>query len=185
MSVLASLGLPLVSPDVCPPPAASQSSRSLLPCPSQQPQPQPQPQAPPQTALLPTPQQHPMSNHMIAQVSTTPVCIHVSGTSKKWRHAFKRQRIQFSQGVNRTGLVIFCPYFFCNSVISEVICLWINFCVSRKEKALIKVLFKTFVDYFITGVIAAFPHLYLSSYCFFLIECWETKINFHFYSSVH
>uniref|UniRef100_A0A669DFK3 R3H domain containing 2 n=1 Tax=Oreochromis niloticus TaxID=8128 RepID=A0A669DFK3_ORENI len=59
-------GLPLVSPDVCPPPAASQSSRSLLPCPSQQPQ-QPQPQAPPQTALLPTPPQHPMSNHMIAQ----------------------------------------------------------------------------------------------------------------------
>ncbi|XP_075967177.1 R3H domain-containing protein 2 isoform X16 [Anarhichas minor] len=55
-------GLPLVSPDVCPPPAASQSSRSLLPCPSQQ----PQSQVPPQTALLPTPQQHPM-NHMIAQ----------------------------------------------------------------------------------------------------------------------
>uniref|UniRef100_A0A665T9L1 R3H domain-containing protein n=1 Tax=Echeneis naucrates TaxID=173247 RepID=A0A665T9L1_ECHNA len=63
-------GLPLVSPDVCPPPAASQSSRSLLPCPTQQPQqpqPQPQPQAPPQTALLPTPPQHPMGNHMIAQ----------------------------------------------------------------------------------------------------------------------
>ncbi|XP_069003231.1 R3H domain-containing protein 2 isoform X8 [Embiotoca jacksoni] len=59
-------GLPLVSPDVCPPPAASQSSRSLLPCPSQPPQ-QPQPQPQPQTALLPTPQQHPMSNHMIAQ----------------------------------------------------------------------------------------------------------------------
>ncbi|KAG8007645.1 R3H domain-containing protein 2 [Nibea albiflora] len=58
-------GLPLVSPDVCPPPAAPQSSRSLLPCPSQQPQPQPQP--PTQTALLPTPQQHPMGNHMIAQ----------------------------------------------------------------------------------------------------------------------
>ncbi|XP_017264343.1 R3H domain-containing protein 2 isoform X13 [Kryptolebias marmoratus] len=58
-------GLPLVSPDVCPPPTASQSSRSLLPCPSQ-PQ-QPPAQAPPQTALLPTPQQHPMSNHMIAQ----------------------------------------------------------------------------------------------------------------------
>ncbi|XP_053289114.1 R3H domain-containing protein 2 isoform X1 [Pleuronectes platessa] len=56
-------GLSLVSPDVCPPPAASQSSRSLLPCPSQQPQPQVQPQ----TALLPTPQQHPMGNHMIAQ----------------------------------------------------------------------------------------------------------------------
>ncbi|XP_029006044.1 R3H domain-containing protein 2 isoform X8 [Betta splendens] len=59
-------GLPLVNPDVCAPPTVSQSSRSLLPCPSQQPQ-QPQPQAPPQTALLPTPQQHPMSNHMIAQ----------------------------------------------------------------------------------------------------------------------
>ncbi|XP_041636395.1 R3H domain-containing protein 2 isoform X15 [Cheilinus undulatus] len=43
--------------------SASQSSRSLLPCPTQQ----PQPQAPPQTALLPTPQQHPMGNHMIAQ----------------------------------------------------------------------------------------------------------------------
>ncbi|XP_062261555.1 R3H domain-containing protein 2 isoform X6 [Platichthys flesus] len=43
--------------------SASQSSRSLLPCPSQQPQPQVQPQ----TALLPTPQQHPMGNHMIAQ----------------------------------------------------------------------------------------------------------------------
>ncbi|XP_075997124.1 R3H domain-containing protein 2 isoform X2 [Genypterus blacodes] len=63
-------GLPLVSPDVCPPPAASQSSRSLLPCPSQQPQ--PQPQAPPQTALLPTPQQHAMGNHMIAQGEELP-----------------------------------------------------------------------------------------------------------------
>ncbi|KAM9813627.1 R3H domain-containing protein 2 [Neosynchiropus ocellatus] len=40
--------------------SASQSSRSLLPCPQQQPQP------PPQTALLPTPQ-HPIGNHMIAQ----------------------------------------------------------------------------------------------------------------------
>ncbi|XP_054882376.1 R3H domain-containing protein 2 isoform X8 [Poeciliopsis prolifica] len=59
-------GLPLVSPDVCPPPSISQSSRSLLPCPPQPPQ-QPQPQAPTQTALLPTPQQHPMGNHMIAQ----------------------------------------------------------------------------------------------------------------------
>ncbi|XP_029682331.1 R3H domain-containing protein 2 isoform X5 [Takifugu rubripes] len=55
-------GLPLVSPDVCPPPSVSQSGRSLLPCPTQQ------PQGPPQTALLPTPQQHPMGNHMIAQV---------------------------------------------------------------------------------------------------------------------
>ncbi|XP_036007216.1 R3H domain-containing protein 2 isoform X6 [Fundulus heteroclitus] len=60
------LGLPLVSPDVCPPPSVSQSSRSLLPCPSQPPQ-QPQVQGPPQTALLPTPQQHPMGNHMMAQ----------------------------------------------------------------------------------------------------------------------
>ncbi|XP_029907129.1 R3H domain-containing protein 2 isoform X11 [Myripristis murdjan] len=61
-------GLPLVSPDVCPSAPAPQSSRSLLPCPSQQPQPQqPQPQPPPQTALLPTPQQHPMGNHMMAQ----------------------------------------------------------------------------------------------------------------------
>ncbi|XP_056292887.1 R3H domain-containing protein 2 isoform X4 [Pseudoliparis swirei] len=50
--------------------SASQSSRSLLPCPSQQ----PQPQIPPQTALLPTPQQHPMGNHMIAQpVASQPV----------------------------------------------------------------------------------------------------------------
>ncbi|XP_054639452.1 R3H domain-containing protein 2 isoform X16 [Dunckerocampus dactyliophorus] len=57
-------GLHLVSPDVCSPPVASQSSRSLLPCPTQQPQ---QPQALPQTALLPTPQQHPMGNHIIAQ----------------------------------------------------------------------------------------------------------------------
>ncbi|XP_072307830.1 R3H domain-containing protein 2 isoform X7 [Eucyclogobius newberryi] len=63
-------GLPLVSPDVCPPPTVSQSSRSLLPCPPQPPQ--PQPQAPPQTALLPTPQQHPLSNHMIAQGDELP-----------------------------------------------------------------------------------------------------------------
>ncbi|XP_019716601.1 R3H domain-containing protein 2 isoform X2 [Hippocampus comes] len=46
--------------------SASQSSRSLLPCPTQPPQ-QPQPQALPQTALLPTPPQHPMGNHIIAQ----------------------------------------------------------------------------------------------------------------------
>nr|XP_054608201.1 R3H domain-containing protein 2 isoform X6 [Nothobranchius furzeri] len=63
-------GLPLVSPDVCPP-SASQSSRSLLPCPPQPPQ-QPPTQAPPQTALLPTPQQHPMGNHMIAQGEELP-----------------------------------------------------------------------------------------------------------------
>ncbi|XP_036007222.1 R3H domain-containing protein 2 isoform X11 [Fundulus heteroclitus] len=65
------LGLPLVSPDVCPPPSVSQSSRSLLPCPSQPPQ-QPQVQGPPQTALLPTPQQHPMGNHMMAQGDELP-----------------------------------------------------------------------------------------------------------------
>ncbi|KAM4582312.1 R3H domain-containing protein 2 isoform 12-T16 [Fundulus diaphanus] len=65
------VGLPLVSPDVCPPPSVSQSSRSLLPCPSQPPQ-QPQAQGPPQTALLPTPQQHPMGNHMIAQGDELP-----------------------------------------------------------------------------------------------------------------
>ncbi|CAB1314522.1 unnamed protein product [Coregonus sp. 'balchen'] len=58
-------GLPLVSPDGCPQPPAPQpgpcpGGRSLLPCPSQQPQVQTQP---PQTALLPTPQQHPMGNH--------------------------------------------------------------------------------------------------------------------------
>lgn len=62
-------GLPLVSPDVCPPPTVSQSGRSLLPCPSQQ------PQGPP--ALLPTPQQHPMGNHMIAQVCASSVRIYV------------------------------------------------------------------------------------------------------------
>ncbi|XP_075881375.1 R3H domain-containing protein 2 isoform X5 [Nelusetta ayraudi] len=61
-------GLPLISPDVCPPPVPSQSSRSLLPCPSQA----PQPQAPPQAALLPTPQQHPMGNHMMAQGEELP-----------------------------------------------------------------------------------------------------------------
>ncbi|KAM4613539.1 R3H domain-containing protein 2 isoform 3-T3 [Polymixia lowei] len=57
-------GLPLVSPDLCPSAPAPQAGRSLLPCPPQQPQ---QPQPPPQTALLPTPQQHPMGNHMMAQ----------------------------------------------------------------------------------------------------------------------
>uniref|UniRef100_A0A4W5N3G1 R3H domain containing 2 n=1 Tax=Hucho hucho TaxID=62062 RepID=A0A4W5N3G1_9TELE len=56
-------GLPLVSPDGCPQPLAPQpgpcpGGRSLLPCPSQQVQTQP-----PQTALLPTPQQHPLGNH--------------------------------------------------------------------------------------------------------------------------
>ncbi|CAB1353279.1 unnamed protein product [Coregonus sp. 'balchen'] len=55
-------GLPLVSPDMCPQPPAPQpgpcpGGRGLLPCPSQQPQVQTQ------TALLPTPQQHPMGNH--------------------------------------------------------------------------------------------------------------------------
>uniref|UniRef100_A0A8C7IW54 R3H domain containing 2 n=1 Tax=Oncorhynchus kisutch TaxID=8019 RepID=A0A8C7IW54_ONCKI len=56
-------GLPLVSPDGCPQPPAPQpgpcpGGRSLLPCPSQQVQTQP-----PQTALLPTPLQHPLGNH--------------------------------------------------------------------------------------------------------------------------
>uniref|UniRef100_A0A8C5B2F1 R3H domain containing 2 n=1 Tax=Gadus morhua TaxID=8049 RepID=A0A8C5B2F1_GADMO len=46
-----------------------QSSRSLLPCPPQPQQPHAQP--PPQTALLPTPQQHPMGNHMMAQPVTS------------------------------------------------------------------------------------------------------------------
>ncbi len=91
MSSPASLGLPLVSPDVCPPPAASQSSRSLLPCPSQQPQ--PQPQAPPQTALLPTPQQHPMGNHMIAQVCTSPTWIYVNHISKNEDKLSSHKRI--------------------------------------------------------------------------------------------
>uniref|UniRef100_A0A8K9X5X4 R3H domain-containing protein 2 n=1 Tax=Oncorhynchus mykiss TaxID=8022 RepID=A0A8K9X5X4_ONCMY len=54
--------LPLVSPDMCPQPPVPQpgpcpGGRSLLPCPSQV---QTQP---PQTALLPTPQQHPMGNY--------------------------------------------------------------------------------------------------------------------------
>lgn len=73
MSSYVSIGLPLVSPDVCPLPTVSQSSRSLLPCPTQQ----PQPQAPPQAALLPTPQQHPMGNHMIAQVCASSICNYV------------------------------------------------------------------------------------------------------------
>lgn len=73
-------GLPLVSPDVCPPPTVSQSGRSLLPCPSQQ------PQGPP--ALLPTPQQHPMGNHMIAQVCASSVCIYVMTYLFIIRHAF-------------------------------------------------------------------------------------------------
>ncbi|KAJ8358943.1 hypothetical protein SKAU_G00154680 [Synaphobranchus kaupii] len=62
-------GLPLAVPDVCPqPPAPPLAGRSLLPCPSnpQQPQVQ-QAQPPPQTALLPTPPQHPMGNHMMGQ----------------------------------------------------------------------------------------------------------------------
>lgn len=73
-------GLPLVSPDVCPPPTVSQSGRSLLPCPSQQ------PQGPP--ALLPTPQQHPMGNHMIAQVCASSVRIYVMTYLYIIRHAF-------------------------------------------------------------------------------------------------
>ncbi|KAJ3602196.1 hypothetical protein NHX12_029955, partial [Muraenolepis orangiensis] len=58
-------GLPLVSPDLCPPIQLPQSSRGLLPCPPQPQQPHSQP--PQQTALLPTPQQHPMGSHMMAQ----------------------------------------------------------------------------------------------------------------------
>nr|XP_046166976.1 R3H domain-containing protein 2-like isoform X2 [Oncorhynchus gorbuscha] len=55
-------GLPLVSSDMCPQPPVPQpgpcpGGHSLLPCPSQV---QTQP---PQTALLPTPQQHPMGNY--------------------------------------------------------------------------------------------------------------------------
>ncbi|KAL4655772.1 R3H domain-containing protein 2 [Arapaima gigas] len=62
-------GLPLITPDVCPQPPVPQANRSLLPCPSNNPQ-QPsgqQTQPPAQTALLPTPTQHPMGNHIIAQ----------------------------------------------------------------------------------------------------------------------
>ncbi|XP_036386313.1 R3H domain-containing protein 2 isoform X1 [Megalops cyprinoides] len=62
-------GLPVAVPDLCPQPPAPQPGRSLLPCPSntQQPPQGQQPQPPPQTALLPTPPQHPMGNHMLGQ----------------------------------------------------------------------------------------------------------------------
>ncbi|XP_062328453.1 LOW QUALITY PROTEIN: R3H domain-containing protein 2 [Osmerus eperlanus] len=57
------------APDQCPQAPAPQQGRSLLPCPPQAPQ---APQAPqPQTALLPTPPQHPMGNHMLAQPVVT------------------------------------------------------------------------------------------------------------------
>ncbi|KAG5275268.1 hypothetical protein AALO_G00145520 [Alosa alosa] len=58
--------LPPATLDVCPPAAAPQTARSLLPCPSNPPQQQSQPPPPPpQQALLPTPTQHPMGNHMM------------------------------------------------------------------------------------------------------------------------
>ncbi|KAG9340636.1 hypothetical protein JZ751_021192 [Albula glossodonta] len=63
-------GLPLTVPDVCPQPPAPQQGRSLLPCPSNTQQPQVQQAQPPQTALLPTPPQHPMGNHMMGQAVT-------------------------------------------------------------------------------------------------------------------
>uniref|UniRef100_A0A8C9W3N8 R3H domain containing 2 n=1 Tax=Scleropages formosus TaxID=113540 RepID=A0A8C9W3N8_SCLFO len=61
-------GLPLITPDVCPQPPAPQPNRSLLPCPSNPQQSQGQQAQPPtQTALLPTPTQHPLGNHIMAQ----------------------------------------------------------------------------------------------------------------------
>uniref|UniRef100_A0A8C9TRV1 R3H domain containing 2 n=1 Tax=Scleropages formosus TaxID=113540 RepID=A0A8C9TRV1_SCLFO len=63
-----SQGLPLITPDVCPQPPAPQPNRSLLPCPSNPQQSQGQQAQPPtQTALLPTPTQHPLGNHIMAQ----------------------------------------------------------------------------------------------------------------------
>uniref|UniRef100_A0A8C9WEC3 R3H domain containing 2 n=1 Tax=Scleropages formosus TaxID=113540 RepID=A0A8C9WEC3_SCLFO len=60
--------LPLITPDVCPQPPAPQPNRSLLPCPSNPQQSQGQQAQPPtQTALLPTPTQHPLGNHIMAQ----------------------------------------------------------------------------------------------------------------------
>ncbi|XP_064162145.1 R3H domain-containing protein 2 [Anguilla rostrata] len=76
-------GLPLSVPDVCPqPPAPLQTGRSLLPCPSapQQPQVQ-QAQPPPQAALLPTPPQHPMGNHMMSQPVASPQPVSYSSPS--------------------------------------------------------------------------------------------------------
>ncbi|XP_066564514.1 R3H domain-containing protein 2 isoform X3 [Amia ocellicauda] len=58
-------GLPIATPDVVSQPP--QPGRSLLPCPSNQAQPQGQQAQPPQSALLPTPPQPPMGNHMMGQ----------------------------------------------------------------------------------------------------------------------
>ncbi|MBN3296150.1 R3HD2 protein, partial [Amia calva] len=58
-------GLPITTPDVVSQPP--QPGRSLLPCPSNQAQPQGQQAQPPQSALLPTPPQPPMGNHMMGQ----------------------------------------------------------------------------------------------------------------------
>ncbi|XP_015199761.1 R3H domain-containing protein 2 isoform X7 [Lepisosteus oculatus] len=60
-------GLPITTADAVAPCSAPQPPRSLLPCPSSQAQPQGQQAQPPQSALLPTPPQPPMSNHMMAQ----------------------------------------------------------------------------------------------------------------------
>ncbi|MGH0178772.1 UNVERIFIED_CONTAM: hypothetical protein FKN15_000363 [Acipenser sinensis] len=57
-------GLPMGTLDLCSQPQAPQTGRSLLPCPSQQ----AQGQTHQQTGLLPTPQQPPLSNHMMGQV---------------------------------------------------------------------------------------------------------------------
>ncbi|MGH0138781.1 UNVERIFIED_CONTAM: hypothetical protein FKN15_000910 [Acipenser sinensis] len=56
-------GLPVGTLDLCSQPQAPQTGRSLLPCPFQQ----AQGQTHQQTALLPTPQQPPLSNHMMGQ----------------------------------------------------------------------------------------------------------------------
>uniref|UniRef100_A0A8C5AEK3 R3H domain containing 2 n=1 Tax=Gadus morhua TaxID=8049 RepID=A0A8C5AEK3_GADMO len=82
-------GLPLVSPDLCPPSQVPQSSRSLLPCPPQPQQPHAQP--PPQTALLPTPQQHPMGNHMMAQVRTASTRVPVMAMTIHFQMTLSRQ----------------------------------------------------------------------------------------------
>ncbi|MGH0177431.1 UNVERIFIED_CONTAM: hypothetical protein FKN15_075383 [Acipenser sinensis] len=55
--------LPMGTLDLCSQPQAPQTGRSLLPCPSQQ----AQGQTHQQTGLLPTPQQPPLSNHMMGQ----------------------------------------------------------------------------------------------------------------------
>ncbi|XP_030634039.1 R3H domain-containing protein 2 [Chanos chanos] len=62
-------GPPMTNPDICPQAQAGMpQGRNLLPCPSNPPQPQTQQSQPsPQTALLPTPTQHTMGSHMLAQ----------------------------------------------------------------------------------------------------------------------